>query len=751
MNFARQMLAVAVALPGAWQGVGAQEAANAPVMAEVVVRASRIEADELAGNRLDAASVAPYRAATSDTARLLDALPGVSTYGAGGVSSLPVIRGLADDRIRLRVDGMDLISSCANHMNPPLSYIDPTNVASLRLFAGVTPVSAGGDSIAGTIDVSAPPPQFARAGEGSLLQTQAAAFYRSNGSGRGANVTANLANEQLSVSYSGSTAQAHNASAGGGFKLAGPSDGTTEWLAADEIGSSSYSSENQSLAFAVRTVEHLLELRFGYQHIPYQAFPNQRMDMTLNDGQQVNLRYLGEYAWGSLEARVYHDQTRHKMNFLDDKLQTIGMMKNLAGMPMETRGTTTGAVLQAEIVSSGRDLFRVGAELLKYHLDDWWDPISPVVAMPMAGMKGSTFWNINDGQRNRFDVYGEWEAQWDSQWLSQVGIRSSTVSMDTGNVQGYNTPYYGSPTNPASIPGAFNAQDHQKTDHNFDLAALLRFTASAEAGFEAGLARKTRSPNLYERYAWSTNNPMAMNMVNWFGDGNGYVGDIDLQPEVAYTVSATGNWHDAGSEQWQLSITPYYTYVQDYIDARRCAGGSGMSPCQGSNLTRTTGFVYLQFANQSARLYGADVSGNLPLLHGGALGRVDLTALLSYVRGRNTETDDNLYHIMPLNAKLALVQRSAGWTNTVEGVFVDAKTDVSQVRNELTTAGYALLNLRSNYQWKQLRLDLGVENVFDRFYESPLGGAYLGQRPMVYGTAVPGTGRSIYVGLNLSF
>ena len=106
---------------------------------------------------------------------------------------------------------------------------------------------------------------------------------------------------------------------------------------------------------------------------------------------------------------------------------------------------------------------------------------------------------------------------------------------------------------------------------------------------------------------------------------------------------------------------------------------------------------------------------------------------------------------MPLNAKLALVQRSAGWTNTVEGVFVDAKTDVSQVRNELTTAGYALLNLRSNYQWKQLRLDLGVENVFDRFYESPLGGAYLGQRPMVYGTAVPGTGRSIYVGLNLSF
>ena len=39
-------------------------------------------------------------AATSDTARLLQDIPGISLYGAGGVSSLPAIHGLADDRIR---------------------------------------------------------------------------------------------------------------------------------------------------------------------------------------------------------------------------------------------------------------------------------------------------------------------------------------------------------------------------------------------------------------------------------------------------------------------------------------------------------------------------------------------------------------------------------------------------------------------------------------------------------------------------
>jgi iron complex outermembrane receptor protein len=163
MKFARKPIAVAVALslPSLWQGAVAQESSATPVMSEVVVKASKIQDQEPFGaSRLDAASVTPYRAASSDSASLLDALPGVSRYGAGGVSSLPAIHGLADDRIRIQVDGMDLISSCANHMNPPLSYIDPTLVGSVRLFSGITPVSVGGDSIAGTIQVNSATPRL---------------------------------------------------------------------------------------------------------------------------------------------------------------------------------------------------------------------------------------------------------------------------------------------------------------------------------------------------------------------------------------------------------------------------------------------------------------------------------------------------------------------------------------------------------------------------------------------------------------
>jgi len=58
---------------------------------------------------------------------------------------------------------MDLIATCPNHMNPPLSCLDPSNIGELQVFAGITPVSVGGDSIGGTIIAETLAPEFAPA------------------------------------------------------------------------------------------------------------------------------------------------------------------------------------------------------------------------------------------------------------------------------------------------------------------------------------------------------------------------------------------------------------------------------------------------------------------------------------------------------------------------------------------------------------------------------------------------------------
>jgi iron complex outermembrane receptor protein len=112
---------------------------------------------------------------------------------------------------------------------------------------------------------------------------------------------------------------------------------------------------------------------------------------------------------------------------------------------------------------------------------------------------------------------------------------------------------------------------------------------------------------------------------------------------------------------------------------------------------------------------------------------------------------------MPLNGKLALTHALGGWNGAVEVVASAAKDDVSDVRNEIKTAGYGLTNLRGSYTWKQVRVDLGVDNLFDKFYSLPLGGAYTGQGSTMmlngipWGIAVPGMGRSIYTGLTFKF
>jgi iron complex outermembrane receptor protein len=184
----------------------------------IVVEAPAVESLPLGATLVDRPVIDTLVPATSDAATLLRNIPGVSLYGAGGVSSLPAIHGLADDRVRTQVDGVDLISSCPNHMNSALSYIDPTHVKSVEVYAGITPVSVGGDSLGGSIQVQSPDPEFAAPGAGLLSKGELGVFYRSNGNAKGANADFTLARENLSLNYAGSTAQSDNYKAGGDFK-----------------------------------------------------------------------------------------------------------------------------------------------------------------------------------------------------------------------------------------------------------------------------------------------------------------------------------------------------------------------------------------------------------------------------------------------------------------------------------------------------------------------------------------------------
>jgi iron complex outermembrane recepter protein len=83
---------------------------------------------------------------------------------------------------------------------------------------------------------------------------------------------------------------------------------------------------------------------------------------------------------------------------------------------------------------------------------------------------------------------------------------------------------------------------------------------------------------------------------------------------------------------------------------------------------------------------------------------------------------------------------------------------VSNIRHELQTPGYALVNMRTSYEWGNIRLDGGIENLFDKQYYSPLGGVYMGDTATKTNAAnglplspLAGTGRNFYAGLTVKF
>jgi iron complex outermembrane recepter protein len=659
---------------------------------------------------------------TGDSASRLTDAPGVSLYTGGGISSLPVIHGMADDRVKIDVDGMTITSACPNHMNPALSYTDTSKIAEMNVIAGITPVSQGGDSIGGTIVVKSKDPIFANKSGEVVTGGDITGFYHSNNDARGAALNANAANDKISVSYSGYTEKANNYKNGNGITVKG----------------TLYEQQNHSATIAYKLDEGVVAFELGTQNVDDEGFVNQYMDMLDNRSTHGNLSYKGKLGNIMIDANAFLRDTDHYMN----KIRT----ERNGNMPMYTEAREMGYNIKATIPLSTLHVVKIGTDYNNYRLNDWWPPVSASV----GGMGNETFINVNNGQRDRVGIFAESDYQWSEKLSTQFGIRSDIVMMNTGNVKGYNSDANTTIANDPIDAAAFNALNHEKTDANFDLTALAKYENDQYSEFEIGYTRKTRSPNIYERYSWAGGygstftGPISMDMamINWFGDGAGYVGNINLKPEVAHTISATSTLHDAAKKEFEIKFTPYYTKVNDYIDVDYLGVGTG---------TGYADIQLLRFANHDAHLFGADLSGYASLWNNVDMGTGTIKSNIGITRGFRDD-GGSLYHMMPFHANMSLDHTIGGLNSGIDIQAVAQKSAVDDTRREPLTPGYALVDLRTGYAFtKNIRLDGAITNLFDTAYALPLGGIDVVNYTKISYTPLQGMGRSYNVALNLKF
>ena len=352
-----------------------------PRKESITVATDAQEGAPLAGSQRNLS--ASERTRSLSVAEMLEDLPGVNLRHNGELAAIPLLHGLGDERAKLVVNGVTVSNACANHMNPPLTYIAPSGVAEVTVMAGITPVSMGGDSVGGTVSVDSPLPVFANADDGWHSGGTISSFYQSNGEDYGPALSAWVANHNLGFGYDGSWSTGDNYTDGSGRKVTSSYAQTTDHM----------------VTIAAQGAGNLVVLQAGLHHTPYQGFTNAQMDMVRNYAESLNLRYKRDFDWGVLDTRVFWQGTWHSMNIGHDKSNFPMPM----WMPMNTHGRDFGYSVKLGVPFGGRHLLRVGSELHRFVLDDDW----PAVAGTEPYMGPNSFISINHGTRSRLAWFGE--------------------------------------------------------------------------------------------------------------------------------------------------------------------------------------------------------------------------------------------------------------------------------------------------------------------------------------------------------
>jgi iron complex outermembrane receptor protein len=222
--------------------------------------------------------------------------------------------------------------------------------------------------------------------------------------------------------------------------------------------------------------------------------------------------------------------------------------------------------------------------------------------------------------------------------------------------------------------------------------------------------------------------------------GGFLVGNPTLSPEIKYEVEGGVAWHNP----WvSVSASLFCFWFNDYIYSftidRRDVNGDGVED------------IVRGFRNVNARLCGGE---------GAAVFRpfepLSIPLSLAYVRGVNTSDDTDLPRIPPLEGRVAcrldLGSKVPWWAEF--GCRLAAKqTKIDNDFPENETPEYAVFHLRAGFEvFRRLRIDAGVENLFDQEYTEHLTPwAAVGAGDLKQGDEIPEPGRFVQVGFRLEF
>jgi hemoglobin/transferrin/lactoferrin receptor protein len=199
----------------------------------------------------------------------------------------------------------------------------------------------------------------------------------------------------------------------------------------------------------------------------------------------------------------------------------------------------------------------------------------------------------------------------------------------------------------------------------------------------------------------------------------------NLRPESSYNYEAGYKWR---SEKINFTAAAYYMQLKQLITRIRVEG----EQVNGYN-------VYVKANTDEAYITGVEGEADVKLgkwfqLQGG----------LAYTYGQNATRDEPLRRIPPLNGRVRATFNKQQWFASAEYWFASKQSRLAQGDKDDNripnggTPGFNVINLYAGYQFKQLQIRTGLQNLFNRDYRT-------------HGSGINGYGRSVWFQLQFMF
>ena len=634
-----------------------------------------------------------------DGAAFVARQPGMALVDNGTLSGQVQMRGLFGERILLRINGQHFATGGPNAMDPAMHYAPMTLIDRVEIARGISPVRDG-PGLGGGVNTILKQAKF---GDGSRFapQLDVSAQYRSVDDSVAVGGMAGLANDRWRFGVIGSWEKGDDLRFPGG-----------------RIASTSFHRAVYGLHAGFRAGPGEFSLEYRRQDTGKSGNPPFAMDIIYFHTDFARIGFEGDVAEGvRLEAHANYSGVKHRMN--NHTLRPVASVA--ATRQSDTYADTMGADVSLRFGSDERHV-RLGGDL---ELIDkgfmLYNPLSPAFFIhPLDRAKQDRIGGFIEGRAALGSVQAE------------LGLRVDRH----GAKAGIPRTGPGVPAGPTNLAIAFGAANRDWSGTSVD-AALRLWAEMGNVTPRLTLAHKTRAPSLVERFSW-----LPTEASGGLADGNIYVGAPNLKVEKAWLAELGFDW--TGDRAYARPVL-FWRQIDDFIQGVPFDATPGVLNTPVEIVSASSGDTTpLRFANVDARLYGADIAFGAALA-----GPLRLDGVASYVRGKRRDAADNLYRMAPATARLAVSYEAARWSLSLEGQAVARQRKVSVTNSEVPSKAYALANVYGHWIIRDgLRLDAGVENLFNTQYVEHLAGYNrISGSDVALGARLPGAGRSAFIRL----